>query len=102
MTDRQRRGRHRRKRPPNAALVGVTSAIVATSIAAGAGAAYAVPEQGGTTPQGDGQEQGGTAPDTTGTRGYGADRTDRGSRAGFDSCTSAGSAEPAVCATAIP
>ena len=47
--------------------MGVTSAIVATSIAAGAGAAYAVPEQGGTTPQGDGQEQGGTAPDTTGT-----------------------------------
>ncbi len=58
----QSRGRHRRRRTPSGPLLSVTSAVVAVSITAGAGAAFAVPEQGGTDPSDSAPGQGGTSP----------------------------------------
>ena len=58
----QSRGRHRRRRSPSGPLLSVTSAVVAVSISAGAGAAFAVPEQGGTDPSDSAPGQGGTSP----------------------------------------
>lgn len=58
----QSRGRHRRHRVPSGPLLSVTSAVVAASITAGAGMAYAVPEQGGTDPSDVAPGQGGTSP----------------------------------------
>ncbi|WP_281431038.1 hypothetical protein [Gordonia alkanivorans] len=58
----QSRGRHRRRRAPSGPLLSVTSAVVAVSITAGAGAAFAVPEQGGTDPSDSAPGQGGTSP----------------------------------------
>ncbi|MFE0748820.1 hypothetical protein [Gordonia sp. NPDC058843] len=56
------RGRHRKRRVPSGPLLSVTSAVVAVSITAGAGAAFAVPEQGGTSPGDTAPGQGGTSP----------------------------------------
>lgn len=58
----QSRGRHRKRRTPSGPLLSVTSAVVAVSITAGAGAAFAVPEQGGTDPSDSAPGQGGTSP----------------------------------------
>ncbi|MFV3114817.1 hypothetical protein [Gordonia amicalis] len=58
----QSRGRHRRRRRPSGPVLSVTSAVVAVSITAGAGAAFAVPEQGGTDPSDSAPGQGGTSP----------------------------------------
>ncbi|WP_269784981.1 hypothetical protein [Gordonia metallireducens] len=58
----QSRGRHRRRRAPSGPVLSVTSAVVAVSITAGAGAAFAVPEQGGTDPLDSAPGQGGTSP----------------------------------------
>ncbi|WP_412768034.1 hypothetical protein [Gordonia amicalis] len=58
----QSRGRHRRRRSPSGPVLSVTSAVVAVSITAGAGAAFAVPEQGGTDPSDSAPGQGGTSP----------------------------------------
>ena len=58
----QSRGRHRRRRAPSGPILSVTSAVVAVSITAGAGAAFAVPEQGGTDPLDSAPGQGGTSP----------------------------------------
>ncbi len=58
----QSRGRHRKRRTPSGPLLSVTSAVVAVAITAGAGAAFAVPEQGGTDPSDSAPGQGGTSP----------------------------------------
>ncbi|MGW8813886.1 hypothetical protein [Gordonia terrae] len=70
------RGRHRKRRVPSGPLLSVTSAVVAVSITAGAGAAFAVPEQGGTSPGDSAPGQGGTSPgDVSPDGGAGAEAT---------------------------
>ena len=70
------RGRHRKRRVPSGPLLSVTSAVVAVSITAGAGAAFAVPEQGGTSPGDTAPGQGGTSPsDVSPDGGAGAEAT---------------------------
>ncbi|MFC9981619.1 hypothetical protein [Gordonia sp. NPDC127522] len=70
------RGRHRKRRVPSGPLLSVTSAVVAVSITAGAGAAFAVPEQGGTSPGDTAPGQGGTSPsDVSPDGGSGAEAT---------------------------
>lgn len=70
------RGRHRKRHVPSAPLLSVTSAVVAVSITAGAGAAFAVPEQGGTSPGDTAPGQGGTSPgDVSPDGGAGAEAT---------------------------
>ncbi|AFR47116.1 hypothetical protein [Gordonia sp. KTR9] len=61
---------------PSGPLLSVTSAVVAVSITAGAGAALAVPEQGGTSPGDTAPGQGGTSPgDVSPDGGAGAEAT---------------------------
>ena len=70
------RGRHRKRRVPSGPLLSLTSAVVAASITAGAGAAFAVPEQGGTSPGDTAPGQGGTSPsDVSPDGGAGAEAT---------------------------
>ncbi|MDL9936484.1 hypothetical protein QSJ18_06995 [Gordonia sp. ABSL1-1] len=73
MTSTDNRGRHRHesRRGPSAPLLSIASAMLAASIAAGAGSAFAVPQQGGTNPGESVPQQGGTNPG--GSQGPGSD-----------------------------